>query len=489
MMNSELRTRQMRRKQVNILRVIAGLLVFVTLLLSLYVIYNVIRYNMFNFKRVNYILCGTLVVVNVFLISLFLSHRAIKTITVVSFITTIVLGYSSLTLANGVGLFSVKKTTKTATMSVVVLADSNVTSVKQLSTVSAPLQEDNHNIQALLKDVANKENHTLKGESIQSYAEAYRQLMNGQVKAIVLNSSYENLLEEIDSQYASKIKKIYEMTATTTVNHQSEESRQATSSDDSRFNLYISGIDTYGSISTVSRSDVNMIMTVNTKTKQILLTTTPRDSYVRIADGGRNQYDKLTHAGIYGVEASVHTLENLYDIKVDYYARINFTTFLELIDLVGGVEVNNPAPFIASNGTRFDAGNIYLTSASALTFVRERYNLPNGDADRAANQQKVIAAIVQKLTRPSNLVNAGNILSRLSASMQTNMPFETAMLLANNQLDSDKGYTVTSQALRTSGTMGLPSYAMPGYNLYMGVVNETSLNEVKSAIQNILNGN
>lgn len=107
------------------------------------------------------------------------------------------------------------------------------------------------------------------------------------------------------------------------------------------FNVYISGIDSFGSITSVSRSDVNIILTINQKTGEILLTTTPRDAYVPIAGGGNDQLDKLTHAGIYGVDASVQTLENLYGIDISYYARINFTSFLHMIDLIGDIEVYN----------------------------------------------------------------------------------------------------------------------------------------------------
>ncbi len=145
------------------------------------------------------------------------------------------------------------------------------------------------------------------------------------------------------------------------------------------FNIYISGIDAYGPISTVSRSDVNIIMTVNRATHKILLTTTPRDSYVAIADGGQNQYDKLTHAGIYGVNASVHTLETLYDIDISNYIRLNFTSFLQLIDLVGGIDVENTQEFTSRvGGYYFPVGQVHLNAEQALGFVRERYSLEGG---------------------------------------------------------------------------------------------------------------
>ncbi|MCC9732513.1 LCP family protein, partial [Streptococcus agalactiae] len=187
----------------------------------------------------------------------------------------------------------------------------------------------------------------------------------------------------------------------------------------------ISGIDTFGSISTVSRSDVNIIMTVNTNTHKVLLTTTPRDAYVKIPDGGGNQYDKLTHAGLYGVETSMKTLENLYDINLDYYARINFSSFLKLIDLLGGVTVYNDQAFTSKHGNfDFPVGQVTLNSEQALGFVRERYSLQGGDNDRGRNQEKVIAAIINKLASSQSVTKLNSITSQLQTSVQTNMTID-----------------------------------------------------------------
>ena len=208
---------------------------------------------------------------------------------------------------------------------------------------------------------------------------------------MVLNSSFEDLITSQHPDFNDKTKVIYSYKITKSVNAKAKQNVGDT------FNVYISGIDTYGPVSSVSRSDVNIIMTVNKKTGKILLTTTPRDSYVKIADGGNNQYDKLTHAGLYGVESSIHTLENVYGIKIDYYARLNFTSFLKLIDTVGGVDVYNDQTFTSRHGGHsFTPGMVHLDADKALGFVRERYGLASGDHDRGKNQEKVIAAIIKK---------------------------------------------------------------------------------------------
>ena len=367
-------------------------------------------------------------------------------------------------------------------MSVAVLADSEINDVSQLSSVTAPTGTDAENIQKLIDDIKTTQSKNLTVEGSSSYLASYKSLLAGETKAIVLNGVFENLIEQEYPDYAKKIRKIYIKDLTKTV-----AAPKATTGNS--FNVYVSGIDTYGPISSVSRSDVNIIMTVNQDTKKILLTTTPRDAYVPIADGGNNQNDKLTHAGIYGVDASIHTLENLYDINLNYYARLNFTSFLKLIDLLGGVDVYNDQEFTSLHGKyHFPVGNVHLDSEQALGFVRERYSLTNGDGDRGRNQQKVIAAVIQKLTSAEALKNFDGIIQSLQNSIQTNMPPETMINLVNAQLASGGKYTVTNQDLKGTGRMDLPSYAMPDSNLYMLEVDPTSLETVKAAIKDTMEG-
>ena len=367
-------------------------------------------------------------------------------------------------------------------MSIAVLADSPIENISQVTSVMGPTGTDKDNIQQLLNDLKVSQNKELTVEESSSYLAAYKSLLAGDTKAILLNSVFENIIESEYPDYASKIKKIYTKELTKKV-----ETPKDVKGDS--FNVYISGIDTYGPISSVSRSDVNIIMTVNRETKKILLTTTPRDSYVPIADGGNNQKDKLTHAGIYGVDASIHTLENLYGIDLNYYARLNFTSFLKLIDLLGGVDVYNDQEFTSRHGKfHFPVGNVHLDSEQALGFVRERYSLADGDRDRGRNQQKVIVAILQKLTSTEALRNYDSIIKGLQDSIQTNMPLETMMNLINTQLESGGTYKINSQDLKGTGRMDLPSYAMPDSNLYMMEISDSSLESVKAAINDVMEG-
>ena len=461
------------------------ILLVIYLILACYFLFLVFRYHILAVSNLNLILAGTLLFVAILALLLILKNKA-RIFTLFVLLTSVLLsGFALIGVQQFVGLanqFNATSNYSSYSISVAVLADSEIGNVSQLSSLTAPTKTDAENIQKLLEDIKATQNKDLMVEESSSYLAAYKSLLAGDTKAIVLNGAFENLIEQEDPDYAKKIKKIYTKDLTKTV-----EAPKVTTN--KTFNVYISGIDTYGPISSVSRSDVNIIMTVNQDTKKILLTTTPRDAYVPIADGGNNQNDKLTHAGIYGVDASIHTLENLYDIDLNYYARLNFTSFLKLIDLLGGVDVYNDQEFTAhTNGKHYGVGNIHLDSELALGFVRERYSLTNGDGDRGRNQQKVIAAIIQKLTSAEALKNYDSIIQGLQDSVQTNMPPETMVGLVNTQLASGGKYTVTSQDLKGTGRMGLPSYAMPDSNLYMLEVDQTSLETVKAAIKDVMEG-
>ena len=454
-------------------------------ILALVLLFTMFNYNFLSFRFLNIIITIGLLVV--LAISIFLQKSKKSPL-----VTTVVLVIFS--LVSLVGIFGFKqmiditnRMNQTAAfseveMSIVVPKESDIKDVSQLTSVQAPTKVDKNNIETLMSALKKDKKVDVKVDDVASYQEAYDNLKSGKSKAMVLSGSYASLLESVDSNYASNLKTIY------TYKIKKKNSNSAKQVDSKVFNIYISGIDTYGSISTVSRSDVNIIMTVNMNTHKILLTTTPRDAYVKIPGGGADQYDKLTHAGIYGVETSEQTLENLYGIKIDYYARINFTSFLKLIDQLGGVTVHNDQAFTSLHGKfDFPVGDIQMNSEQALGFVRERYSLDGGDNDRGKNQEKVISAIVNKLASLKSVSNFTSIVNNLQDSVQTNMSLDTINSLANTQLDSGSKFTVTSQAVTGTGSTGqLTSYAMPNSSLYMMKLDDSSVASASQAIKNLM---
>ncbi len=474
------------------LQVINLILFAVVIGLSVVNVFFVYKFNFLKFKGMNYVFYGVLFLMVLILTILNFKKKFKIFVLLLSMLLCFGLFYSYSKFkvtVNVFDIFSKNARISVNTIDIVVRKDSNI-KIDDLGDLKiyAPIGFDKENIDKLAEDFKNKKNIKLNFVEIDSYQKAYDDLISKKVDVIVLNSSFSSLIELQDSKYLEKIKLLYEFKIKEKV-EQIELTRDRNVDIGAKtFNIYVSGIDTYGSISKVSRSDVNIIMTVNMDTHKIVLTTTPRDSYVRIPGRGGNQYDKLTHAGIYGVATSVKTLENLYGIKIDYFARVNFTTFLNLIDIVGGVDVNNTQEFTSKVGRfHFPVGTVHLNSKKAFGFVRERYALKNGDIDRGKNQEKVIAALIKKLSSKEVLTNYESILNSLSKTVQTNMPLEKINALANAQLDSGRPFNIKSQALKTAGRLGLPSFAMPGARLYMGVVNNQSLEENKEVINRVLN--
>ena len=214
------------------------------------------------------------------------------------------------------------------------------------------------------------------------------------------------------------------------------------------FTVFISGIDTEGSIATVSRSDVNMLVTVNPKTKQILMTSIPRDYFVELPGVSEGQRDKLTHAGMYGVDCSMNTLESLFGVEINYYARVNFTTLRDIVNALGGVDLDSRYEFTTISGEYFTQGMNYdVDGSSALAFARERKNLPGGDNDRVLNQQTVLKAILNKCMSPAILTGYMGIMESLSNSFETNLSQSQISSLVRMQLSDGAAWNIVSSAV------------------------------------------
>ncbi|MCI8428055.1 MAG: LCP family protein [Lachnospira sp.] len=266
---------------------------------------------------------------------------------------------------------------------------------------------------------------------------------------------------------------------------------------DESFIVYISGNDEYGKITQQGKSDVNILATINPKTKQILLVTTPRDYYINISgfDERGNLItglDKFTHAGNAGIQYSIEALENLYGIDVDYFFKINFDGCINIVDAMGGITIYSDIEF--TNGTNaapeqynFVVGANDCDGAKTLAFVRERECFIKGDIQRGINQQAAITAMLHKVISPSILLRYTQILDAVSDMLLTNMPVEVITGLVKAQINNPKDWNVQSYALdyikEESGTKlcnvygGYRWVAMPDYNMVNNAVE--MINRVK----------
>lgn len=320
-----------------------------------------------------------------------------------------------------------------------------------------------------------------------SLAEQAQALHDGEVDAIIYNEGYTGILEEAFEGYAQNTKVIY----THSIKSQIENQSVDVEVQDEAFSVYISGIDVFGAIETNSRSDVNIIAVVNPKTHQILLVTTPRDYYVEIPGVSGGQKDKLTHAGIYGVDASMATLEELYDTELEFYARVNFTSLIEIVDALGGVDVESEYAFTTSSDSgmviNVEQGTNHFNGEEALAFSRERQNVPGGDNQRGKDQQAVITAMIKKMVSPAILTGANGILNSVSGNVETNMSQSQIQELIKTQLSEGASWNITSMAAEGTGDNQY-CYSYSGSPLYVMQPDQASVDAIKEAITAVENG-
>lgn len=369
--------------------------------------------------------------------------------------------------------------------SLVTHKDSPIQREEQLkeTPVLAALEQDKENLDEHLPSLEENLGIDLEFIDTVDYIQGAGKLLEDKNEPMLLNEAYRSLILEQYPEFNDEVVTFSDEVLT--IVKEKEELEEKVVEKNENFIAYISGIDTTGPVSTVSRSDVNIIMAVNNSRREILMLSVPRDSYLPIAGGGNDQYDKLTHAGIYGINSSIGTLENLIDQDINYYARVNFTSLVDLVDVLGGIEVENPRYFTAK-GHEFPEGTIHLDGDQALTFSRERYNLSDGDLGRGQNQLRVIQAMINKAVSPSILFNYGSVLNVAENSMETNMPNDKIVELINDQIDDGTPWTFESIEIEGEGVMGLPSYAMPGYELYMYDLYDESVQNVRNTIESFM---
>lgn len=318
--------------------------------------------------------------------------------------------------------------------------------------------------------------------SYDSYIDFGDALYDGKVDAIVLDEGSRGMLEENHPDFndATKVIKQY------IFKNEAKDISKNVDVVTKPFNIYLTGIDTYGTISTRSRSDVNMIISVNPKNHQILLTGIPRDFYVP-QTCQYNQLDKLTHTGIFGVDCTIETMENYLDIDLNYYVRVNFSSVVNIVDALGGITVNSPYAFTTLHGKyEIKQGENQLNGEETLGFVRERYSFADGDRERSRNQMRVMEAMIDKALSPQIITNYANILSAVSDSFQTNMSTEEMTSLIKQQLNDMSSWDIKQIQVSGQGaTMWTPAN---GFEAYVMIPDEACVENAKKLIDKIISG-
>lgn len=305
------------------------------------------------------------------------------------------------------------------------------------------------------------------------------ELMSESIDAVLVNDSILSLLEGELEHIDVSLKDVYNFS----IAIKEVDIVKTVDVSTKKFNIYVAGGDSYGSIKKVTNTDVNMVISVDPVNHKLLLTSIPRDYYVNFPGQGENAYDKLTHAGYYGINESVLTVEKLLDIDINYYIKVNFSTVEGVIDAIGGVDVKVDKAFTTSNGKyTFKKGINHMNGAEALRFARERKVFTYGDVERVKNQQKVLSAIIDKVTSSTALITSySKILDSVSKNFATNMKSEDISKLVKMQLNDMRGWSITSQNL-VGTDLYTGTYTFPKSKLYVMKPREDSVEKVREKI-------
>ena len=342
---------------------------------------------------------------------------------------------------------------------------------------------DRENTDKTIATIEDKLDKKINIKEYDGYVQVVQALYEGDVEAIIMNSAYIANLEESDEfkSFTSLTRVLMQTTHTTQLEVDTD-----MEVDTEVFAMYLSGIDIEGEISTTSRSDVNIIAIVNPANRQILLVNTPRDYWVPLSISNGTE-DKLTHAGIYGIDVSMDTLEMIYDVELDYFFRINFTGFEEVIDALGGINVYSEYSFTSNHGKyKFTKGYNKMNGKQALGFVRERYSFIDGDNQRGKNQMAVIQAIADKAVSPAFLNNFTDLMKSIEGSFETSMSSSQISSLVRMQLNKGGSWDVLTYAVSGEGAK-MPVYSMAAEQWVM-IPDEDTVMKAKKLIDMMYDG-
>lgn len=474
-------TKKKKKKKPFIYRLFSWILIII----SLFLIGSIIYLNVLNIPLLILVMF-LIFIVDGFIILLMLRSKKKKMGFGISVILILLFSLLSFYINKTTGLLSnLNLNYKTYNYSVVVLKTSPYEKIKELDGKNIGYFDDGsvENDKALNKVLGKTELESTSYEDTHALANA---LLEEKEAAILIEDSYLEILSESitdeKGSFGDKIKKIYSFTIVTKTSDIAKDINVTKEP----FNIYVSGIDTYGEISSVSRSDVNMIVSVNPATQQILLTSIPRDYYVKLH--GKSGYrDKLTHAGLYGTDMSIQTIEDLLDIEINYYVKVNFSSVINIVDAIGGVNVYSDYTFTSIDNYSYKEGYNAVNGEEALSFARERKAFAIGDRQRVKNQQALLRAIFDKCTSKAIITKYSKLLDSMSGSFVTNMKMSRLTSLVRLQLSKNYSWNLVTNSLMGEDSSNY-TYSAPSQKAYVMVPDEESVSYASELVKAVLTG-
>lgn len=456
----------------------------VSMLLLILIIVLFILLFAINILSIFYVILALVVtlIMYLFLVKLNFSRKKPKRVIgcVISILFIILTLIIDIYLGNTVDLFSsLKVSHKIETYNVIVLKDSEYKELKDIDNkdVGVKTIKDNPGLEEATKKISKKVDVSY--NEYNDIGEVASSLVDEDNEAIILEQAEMDIFREEEPEISEKFRVIHQIEVKLKVKNTSKEVNILKEP----FNIYISGVDTYGKINSATRSDVNMVLTVNPVTERIHITWIPRDYYVSINNS--TYKDKLTHAGIYGVDTSIRAVENLLGIDVNYYVKVNFTSLIDVVDALGGITVYNDQSFVSQDRIRYNKGNINLDGTKALSFVRERKNVTGGDIGRGKNQIKVLEAMMEKVLSPKLLIKYNSLMNSLDGSFITDIDMKDVTKYIEKEIKKPKNYEFTDFYIE--GKNGFDyTYSYKKSKVYVMYQDEESIKEAKNKLNEVL---
>ncbi len=481
-------------KQFDPLKLIGFAALIMQFIVSVIFVIVIVKLDIFSLVWEIAIIAGLVIMLTVFFCLWVNRRKALRILSLVlSLLLSVCLAMGSfyVTLADDV-LTNITGTSYSVKSYVVaVLADDPAENIKDAAdytfgTISLLEGEEYTQAMAKLNEKAGKQ---LKTEDQSTVEKLYNSLFEKKVGALIYENSYTSTLMELDEEYEHKVKIIEKIDIKKVAKTKKDTTKKAIDVTSDPFIIFISGNDQYGNeISTTGRSDVNILATVNFNTHQVLLTVIPRDYYVPFPGVTGDSRDKLTHAGIYGMDVQIETIENIFDINIDYFVKVNFTSLINIIDAMGGLDINNPYGFGATyEPYYYDEGPIHLTGTEALFYARERKSIEGGDFARGEHQQMIIEAMINQLVSVNTLGCYTALMDALLNCCVTDMTKDQITDLVKKQIDEGGSWEIfRNQAMGDDAFQ--PSFAAGGSFLSVVVPFRESIEYVSGTIKKVVNG-
>lgn len=466
------------------------------------IIYQIIKLQVLPDKLVVPIILIIVLFTAIMLVLLNFFTRGIATRIIYTFLiiaVSVVYGFGNFYLYSTSKTLT-KVTTQTGivknTVSVIALSSSSMSDVSDLNNakVGSLKTIGKEGTQKCLKDIK-KNNVYVNNKKYDNVPGLIKALYDRDVDAVILNEAYRSNVLELEGYNAfnDETKVIHQ---TVFYTNDTNDALAVSDITTTPFNILISGNDSFGKLDEVSRSDVDMVVTVNPVTSTVLMTSIPRDSYVQeycddyACNYGAN--DKLTHTGIYGVDTTRDTIEQLLDIDINYTYRVNFTSMIDIVDALGGVDID-VAEGMAVSKFYSDStlegvheGTNHLNGKRALAYSRERKAYLDGDSQRARNQQQVLQAMVKKATSPELLKNYSSILNAISGAFDTNMTSDEITSFIKYQIQAMPGWKFEQYVLKGYSDMQVSAELGSAVSVIM--LYQDSIRVASEKIQAVLDG-